>query len=60
MYAQEDEPQAWEDLIGCIESEGEEDAQGFDGALGQRVAVRLRYSEARLLRCASCFACKSR
>jgi regulator of sirC expression with transglutaminase-like and TPR domain len=59
MYAQEDEPQAWEDLIGCIESQGEEDAQCFDEAFGRRVAVRLRYSEARLLRCASCFTCKS-
>jgi hypothetical protein len=39
MYAQEDEPQAWEDLIGCIASQGEEDAQYFDGAFGRRVAV---------------------
>jgi hypothetical protein len=49
MDAQEDEPQAWEEHIGCIESQGEEDAQGFDGAFGQPVAVRLRYSEAQLL-----------
>jgi hypothetical protein len=47
VYAQEDEPQAWEDLIGCIESQGEDDAQGFDGAFGRRVAVRLQYVEPR-------------
>ena len=49
MYAKEDVPQAWEDLIGCIESQGEEDAQCFDGAFGRQVAVRLLYSEVRLL-----------
>ena len=59
MYAKEDEPQAWEDLIGCIESQGEEDAQCFDGAFGRRVAVRLLYSEVRLLCLVSRFTCKT-
>jgi hypothetical protein len=58
-YAKEDEPQAWEDLIGCIESQGEEDAQCFDGAFGRRVAVRLLYSEVRLLCLTSRFTCKT-
>jgi hypothetical protein len=59
MYAQEDEPQAWKDLIGCIDSQGEEDAQCFGGDFGRRVAVRLLYSEVRLLCLTSRFTCKT-
>jgi hypothetical protein len=59
MYAQENEPQTWEDLIGYLESQVEEDAQGFDGAFGRQVAVRLRNGEARLLRRILRFTCKS-
>ena len=59
MYAQEDEPQAWEDLISYRESQGKDVAQRFEGAFGRRVAVRLRYSEARPLCITSRFTCKT-